>query len=612
MGVLSTQLSQLTNQELSSCLSQRRKLFPELEEARIHLQQLQYAAQTRPVLASARAILAQSTQIPVTSYTHYRLFRRSGERSAYQEAYFLKRSQLSASALLLFLGETEWKDMVQDLIWNICEESNWVVPAHEDKMIDLFAAETAFELTETLLLLGETLEEEIRHRVRVEVERRVFDPYLRFYHLQDWYLRGSNWNGVCNSAVAAAFLLLEEEPGRLKRALEIALTGLDAFLDTAFAEDGSSSEGVSYWQYGLLNFIPLAEFLYTLSDGAIDLLATEKLKRIAAFPLKLQLSGSSFASFSDCEESVHFHPGLLARLAKRTGEDALLSLLADGVALENDWRLPMMLRNILWWDGSRSAAVPPDNTYLPAGGTARLVTRMAAEWPFVLSVKAGHNDEEHNHNDIGSFLLHVAGENVLTDPGRGRYTRDYFRAGRYENIFANSYGHSVPRIDGKLQGTGRAFAGTFVEVPEEGATDRPAQVTLEFAAAYDCPDLTSARRELRLSTENDGAGTLRLHDTFTFAEQMHEVEEAFITWLECEVEGATATIYGQHTVTSLTIEQGAGLNFQLERLEKQSENNQKPGVLKRLSITLPRGKMIEATVYITVREKRETAESVSV
>jgi len=128
-------------------------------------------------------------------------------------------------------------------------------------------------------------------------------------------------------------------------------------------------------------------------------------------------------------------------------------------------------------------------------------------------------------------------------------------------------------------------------------------VALEFARAYNCPDLKSARRELRLSTEDNGIGTLWLHDTFVFAEEAHEVEEAFVTWLECKANGATAQITGQHTVTTLTIEQDAELHFQLEYLEEQSKANQKPGILKRLSVTLPRGKVVEAEVKITVSKR---------
>jgi hypothetical protein len=597
MAALSSQLFHLTHEGLHYLQPARSKVFPELEAVRSQREYLLHAPQTQLVLQQTQHLLQDIERIPQTDYTSYRMFLYVGERDSYQAPYFLKRARLSAAALRLFLGEAVLKDVVQNYIWHVCEESSWVLPAHEFVPIDLFAAETGFLLAETLMLLGDTLDEEVRHRVRVEIERRVFDPYLRFYHLHLWYQGASNWNGVCNSSIAATFLLLEEEPARLKRALEIALTGLDTFLDTAFEEDGSSSEGVSYWHYGLINFVALAEYLYALSDGHIDLCATEKMRRIAAFPAKLQLSGSHFASFADCDELVRFHPGIITRLAKRTGEDSLFALLASPTQPDSDWRLPMMVRDILWWDGAQPPATLPTDSWLPAGGTARLVASMETDLPLVLAIKAGHNDEQHNHNDVGSFLLHIAGENLLTDPGRGLYSRDYFGPQRYENIFVNSYSHSVPRIDGMLQGTGRAFAGKLLERVEE---DGYKQVALEFTSAYLCLALTSARRELRLATGGDSEQTVWLHDSFVFAEEGHEVEEAFVTWLACEVDGATAHIYGQHVEAVLTLEQQPELHFQLEYLEEQSRVNQKPGVLKRLSITYPKAKVVEAVVRIIV------------
>jgi Heparinase II/III-like protein len=619
MVALSSQIFHFTNEGLRYLQSPHRQVFPELEMARSRREYLLYAPQTQIVLQQTQYLLQDIERVPQTDYTSYRMFRRVGERDSYQNPYFLKRARLSAAALRLFLvsypeidrekreiwiqpsAPLNLKDVVQNYIWHICEESTWVLPAHEWVPIDLFAAETSFLLAEVLLLLGDSLDEEVRHRVREEIERRIFDPYLRFYHLHNWYQGENNWNGVCNSSIAISFLLLEAEPTRLKRALEIALTGLDTFLDTAFEEDGSSNEGVSYWHYGLINFVALSEYLYALSDGNIDLCAPEKMRRVANFPAKLRLSGSHFASFADCDELVRFHPGIITRLEQRTGEASLRTLLASPAEPDSDWRLAMMLRDILWWDGTQSPAILPTDTCLPVGGTARLVLPMDVDHAFVLAVKAGHNDEQHNHNDIGSFLLHVAGENVLTDPGRGLYSRDYFSSRRYENIFANSYSHSVPRIDGMLQGSGRAFAGRLLERVEESGEHGYKQVSLEFADAYPCPDLTCARRELRLVTEGNGEQTAWLHDSFVFAEGLHEVEEAFVTWLACEVNGATAHIYGQQVEATLKIEQQSGLHFQLEYLEEQSKANQKPEVLKRLSIIYPRAKAVEAEVRITVR-----------
>jgi hypothetical protein len=581
--------------------------LPELEAARNALPALKQAPQTQRVLQQTEQLIAGIESIPQTSYTTYRLFRASGERKRYEAAYFLKRARLSAAALRLFLGQTDLHEVVQDYLWSICEESNWVLPAHEGYPIDLFAAETGYLLAETLLLLGATLTEEVRHRVRAEIEHRIFEPYLKLFHVHHWYKGTSNWNGVCNSSVAATFLLLEPEQARVQRALEIALDGLRTFVETAFAEDGSSSEGVAYWHYGLFNFVTLSELLHACSQGEIDLLAGDKMKLIAAFPAKLQLSGSSFASFSDCDEHVSFHPGILTRLAQRTGEPTIDNLLAQPAEPDSDWRLPMMLRDILWWNGSQPASIPPTDARLPLGGTARLVAQTHQGTPIVLSIKAGHNDEEHNHNDIGSFLLHVAGDNLLTDPGRGLYTRDYFGPARYENIFANSYGHSVPRIDGQLQGTGRAFTGTLLEIEPTSDIDGGKQVALEFASAYPSPELSSARRELRLATQGADAGTAWLRDHFQFTQGIHQVEEAFITWQECEIDGASALIHGQHYDLLLTIEQPQGQRFRLERLEEQSTANQREQTLKRLSFILPEGSATDVTMRMTLRKSKQAS-----
>jgi len=589
---------QLTAAELQAALKPALPLFPELDAARADLAAMQELPGVRLALAKTEPLMADIQAIPHTTYTRYRCFLRTGDRDTYEEQYFRKRHCLSAAALRLFLGRDDLKDLVQDYIWNICEETNWVLPAHERRPIDLFSAETGFLLAETLALLGPTLDGEVRSRVRTEIERRIFLPYLLHHEVMGWYRGGNNWNGVCNSSIAATFLWLEPEGERVAEALAIALAGLDYFLDAAFESDGSSTEGVGYWQYGLMNFIALAEMLAARSGGELDLLGAERVRRIAAYPARMLLSGSSFASFSDCHETVDFNPGIIARLAARTGEDSLFDLLAKPVEFADDWRLPMMLRNAFWWDGSQRDAGQIGDAVLEVGATARLTARTPAGLPIVLAIKAGHNAENHNQNDIGSFLVHVDGENLLTDPGPGLYSRFYFGPQRYENIFANSYGHSVPRIGGQLQGVGREFAGQLVGVETAGPHKR---VQIEFARAYPAPNLTSLRRQATLAAAGEEAGTVWLEDAFAFAGQPTGVEEAFVTWGEVEVAGGTALIRGERHSLRLTIETPAGAAFRLERLEEASKANLKPEVLKRLTVALP------PAVEIVARVRMETA-----
>ena len=85
----------------------------------------------------------------------------------------------------------------------------------------------------------------------------------------------------------------------------------------------------------------------------------------------------------------------------------------------------MALRDLLWWDGAQRSAPPVTDAYLPDGGIARLVSATADGAPVTLAIQASHNGVNHNHNDVGGFVLHIGGENLLTHPGRGLYTRQF-------------------------------------------------------------------------------------------------------------------------------------------------------------------------------------------
>ena len=250
--------------DLLPLIAKPNPLFPELDAARTNLAALRSSPQAQIILAQTEPLMADIASIPQPKYTAYRRFVKDGDREEYEAPYFTRRAKLSALVFRDFLGvETglPLKTLVEDYIWAICEETNWVLPAHEGRPIDLFSAETAFTLAQTVALLGDQLDAEVAHRIYAEVDRRVFEPYLHWHYSLGWYQGGNNWNGVCNSSVASAFLLLERDPRRVAEALAIAFSGLQTFLETAFESDGSSNEGVGYWNYGLINLIALAEML---------------------------------------------------------------------------------------------------------------------------------------------------------------------------------------------------------------------------------------------------------------------------------------------------------------------------------------------------------------
>jgi len=597
----------MTVEELKRLLAQRQKPT-DLRE------QIRNGGHTPALLAHLRQLIPNLTDIPHLTYTIYRIFEESGERGTYESAYFLKRGMLARAVLEYIVNEEDTtKDAIHDLIWNICEETSWVLPAHEEQgpdywdidppivrdwplgahtmltrepdSIDLFAAETAATLAETLYLIGDDLSPEVVQRARQEVQRRVFEPYLAYGRDHWWFHGALNWNGVCNGAVGLAFVRLEHDLQTLAEALSMVLKGFEAYIATGFEPDGGSIEGVGYWNYGLMYYVALGEVLHKTTGGEIDLLAGERMREIVRYPLVMALTPPMFGNFGDATEEVPLASGMTQRLAERTGVDELRALLLPPTQEITSYNaashFASVLRSAAWRQGNEQLPdVPHENAYLPVCRVARLTARYQEQRPAVLIASAGHNDGHHSHTDIGSFIYHVAGESLIADGGRGLYSKMYFRQTRYENIFNNSYTHNVPRIGGQLQAAGPEFGGTQQfygsMVHKEGTN----WVEMEMQHAYDLPRLTQLKRTLTLN--EDG---FRLTDNFAFEGEPLEIEEAFITWLPVTLEGDRVHIHGQqHT---LILQAAESAEVALESLEQAATANKCPPNITRITFTLP-------------------------
>jgi hypothetical protein len=493
--------------------------------------------------------------IPQTTYTLYRQFQANGDRKGYETPYFDKRECLADLAMAAWLtGDDARIPDINDVLWSICEETTWVLPAHEKHEIDLFASETGSELGQVLLVLGDRLPEEVRNRVRDEVRRRIIEPYLQRGAGYSWGAGHNNWTGVCAGSVGESFLLFEPDPDRQAQALANVIVQLHNFTQNAFAADGASLEGISYWCYGLLHYVGFAEMLRARTNGAIDLLADPRLKQIATYPAAVALDRYVFASFSDSHEHAAIPLCLASRIAERTGVEALLGQADDTAA----WRFSTRLRNLLWAKGVPEGEAVIEPAFLPASGIGKLVGE-AKGARVVLAAKAGYNDEPHNQNDIGSFILRVGKQTYLCDPGAGLYSRDYFSKKRYDNVFANSYGHSVPRIGGQLQKTGAQYKGTI-----EKAGDNALRI--DMTGAYGLPELKRAVRTLTLQPD----GTVTMDTEYAFEGAGLEVEEAFVTWLPVEVDGSTARLMSPEGTLTLRADTGT---FKVEALEDACKAN---------------------------------------
>jgi len=162
----------------------------------------------------------ENKPIEVLSYTDFKRYWVDGNRSVYQRPYFDRRLAMDCAALLalIYPDEEKYLNRLMDQIYAICDEYTWCLPAHQSSLeknanahIDLFAAETAFALSEIYTILEDRLEPLIRDRILVEVDRRVFRPYLEQEPYGWWERWMNNGAAVCTGSVAGAFMLLRPE-----------------------------------------------------------------------------------------------------------------------------------------------------------------------------------------------------------------------------------------------------------------------------------------------------------------------------------------------------------------------------------------------------------------
>ena len=491
----------------------------------------------------AEAKRAVSEPVGVLPFSLFHMYEKQGTRLEFERPYFDRRRRLAGLVFTTLLEQTEeYLPALEDLIWEICNEFTWCLPAHlehglekvaaythePESVIDLFAAETAHSLAECLYLLEGKLNPWIVYRVKKEIEKRTFLPLYEEPARFRWESQTHNWSAVCAGAAGMALLLLETDKERLAGVIDRLVRAMECYLE-GFQADGGCAEGIGYWIYGFGYYTYFAEMLEAYTDGKIRLLDNEKCRRIAEFPLAISLSDDSFVSFSDYSGRTGLSPGLVCRLAERFGLEVPFM---SGPRFHGDhcYRFAHLSRSFFWSKGELMGHHTPEGEW-ELEDLQWVVSRREIEGGLAaFAAKGGHNDEPHNHNDVGSFILHVNGSSLLTDLGAGVYTKEYFGPKRYTFLHNASRGHSVPVIDGLEQQCGREFAARVVEKTVEPGAVR---LVLDMAAAYPAPHLTELVRSFDWKAASGGQeGTLVLTDRFGFGQTPAALEEVFVSRAE--------------------------------------------------------------------------------
>lgn len=499
-------------------------------------------------------------------------FVRTGDRETYQRPERQRRAILSRLVLAECAeGQGRFIERIADALWATCEESTWCWPAHlglqsaghglpdpVEHAVDLGVGETAALVAWTDYLLREALDgvhPMLHRRVEHEIERRILEPCRRrddFWWMGYRVKRVNNWCPWVVSNWLACALLLESDAGRRAASVHKALRSLDKFIDT-YHDDGGCDEGPNYWGRAGGSLFDCLDILHSATGGAVDIFDVPRILNMARFIHRAHLSGDWYVNFADAPACVHPVPGLVYRFGRAVGDEPTMAFgawlwqrqrqRAAPSPQESIWRT---LRTLFDGEGiDRAEAAPPLVRDAWLDGIEVMVARDRAgsDAGLTLAAKGGHNQESHNHNDVGQFIVYVDGRPALVDAGVGTYTRTTFDKDRYTLWMMQSQYHAVPTIelaDGTRvqQPPGRAFAARDAT---HRADDRRASLTLDLAGAY--PPEARLAHWRRTVTLHRGEA-VELHEDYAFTEPVAAVTLSLLTPSEVDtgVAGALAAL----------------------------------------------------------------------
>ncbi len=472
------------------------------------------------------------------------LFCKTGDRATFERVYFERRRRLARAALGVLLGGPTGEKFLPSLVRKTEEvfaEKTWCLPAHELDArglllpIDLFAAESANLMAELLDLFGAVLPPSLKERIRARLRSEFFEPFARHPQTFWWHCNKGNWNAVCHQGVVGAALSQLDDARLLTQMLMVARRGLPHFL-AGFTPDGGTSEGPGYWDYGFGRFAVLNEQLEQRTRGRLSLFSrNHQVRRIAAFGPALSLPGGRLVNFADGSAKGVLNPALLACLGKRLDVPEcrvwarvnFARRAEEPIEIDAE-RCDLFHLGRLFLACPRNPRPPrsprlSDSYFRDLGVTvAHGRDRAGHAWDF--AAKAGFNQERHNHNDCGSYILNIDGEGLITEIGAPLYTRDFFiPAKRYGFLAARTLGHSLPIINGVEQAEGRRY---IARVLSRRGDARVVSFAIDATHCY--PSKACCREFVRRFLFDKREGTLAVRDMLTLRKEV-PVQSAVVT-----------------------------------------------------------------------------------
>ena len=471
--------------------------------------------------------------VPATAYLAYE---RTGERTIMQAPQSANRNALAALMLAeLAEGKGRFIDQLVDGLWHLSNSPTWVLSAHlhrqkshrslpdpREQLIDLGSGGLAAQVAVAWHFFHEAFDKidpVISRVIQDAMKKQILDPYLNTEeYVPHWWLAFelkesqvvNNWNPWCNADVILCFLLMEKDRERLDRALRQSARSVDKFIEYV-KSDGACEEGPAYWGHAAGKLYDYLKIMHDASDGRFSFFDDKQVKDMGEYISRSFVKDRWVVNFADASAQLSYSPSVIYNYGKAVGSQEMMDFAVYNLADQSkkEFKIP---RPSISNDAFRSlesittinelhARVSELNSKIESGESFEVLfnslrdavpdhvwypetefcyMRNASDW--FVAMKGGHNNESHNHNDIGTFILYADGIPMFVDAGVGTYTKMTFSKDRYTIWSMRSEWHNLPVINGIFQHDGAGYRSSDVSVSFK---KKPMRFSLDIAGAYD-------------------------------------------------------------------------------------------------------------------------------
>jgi len=475
-------------------------------------------------------------------------------------------------------GNEKFAAKAKENLLTVCDFNDWN-PSH---FLDVA------EMTHAVGLgydwLYKSLDEESRKTIKAGLIKNGLEPGVQAYSDKGHWFKTSpfNWNQVCSGGlIIGALAIAESDPQFAQKIVPAAVESIAIAIKT-YGPDGSWPEGPGYWEYATDYTAYAIAALDTALGQDFALSKIEGLSKAGYFPIYSAGPTGLYLNYADSgEKRSRNNMWCLFWLSQKfrnpffaDDEHNILS------------KQPAKPQHVIWYvPKSEGAEQKRDLNRYFVGQVETAIFRSGWESKedLFVGIKAGFNQVNHGHLDLGNFEMDALGVRWVRDLGSDYYNLPGYWEGkkggyRWTYYRLNSQSHSVPLINSENQN----------ELAKSKIKDFKGQANLPFAIvdyteAYEKYARKAERGVLIIANEK----AVLIQDEFELKEPC-DFRWAVTTDADIEIQQkgvAVLSLGGKKLIAKIL--SPANVNFEAGSAEQKPPQAVNKGV-KRLMIKIPK------------------------